>query len=288
MMIIETRELTKIYRHQVAVNHVNLKIAKGSLTALLGPNGAGKTTTMSMLTGLITPSSGQVVRTPGAKLSMVFQDSILDARLTVKQNLVTRSGLYKQLPNERVDQVVAATGLTSFVNQLYGKLSGGQRRRVDIARALLNQPDILFLDEPTTGLDIQTRKAIWKLLKSLLKTQQLTIILTTHYLEEADHADNVYIIDHGQVIANDTATAIKQRYSKNRLSLMTNHPQELLAHLPAELKYQTTPTGIVCWPADATSAITLLAQCSAWLTTFEYSPGNMNDAFLNLTGRKLR
>ncbi len=288
MMIIETQELTKIYRHQVAVNHVNLEIAKGSLTALLGPNGAGKTTTMSMLTGLITPSSGQIVRTPGAKLSMVFQESILDARLTVKQNLVTRSGLYKQLSKERVDQVVAATGLTSFVSQLYGKLSGGQRRRVDIARALLNQPDILFLDEPTTGLDIQTRKAIWKLLKSLLKTQQLTIILTTHYLEEADHADNVYIIDHGQVIANDTATVIKQRYSKNRLALMTDHPQKLLAHLPAELNYQETPTGIICWPAEAASAIKLLTQCSPWLTTFEYSPGSMNDAFLNLTGRELR
>lgn len=169
-MLIKTRELTKTFGSQIAVNHLNISVAEGSLTAILGPNGAGKTTAMSMLTGLLKPTSGTIEIAKDARISMVFQQSILDDNLTVKENLVVRSRLYKHSSRDYLDTLIKQVELTSLINQKYGSLSGGQRRRVDIARALINKPNVIFLDEPTTGLDIQTREAIWQLLHTLQET----------------------------------------------------------------------------------------------------------------------
>lgn len=287
-MLIQTKELTKAFGSKVAVNHLNISVEEGSLTAILGPNGAGKTTAMAMLTGLLKPTSGEVAIAKYTKVSMVFQQSILDDNLTVKENLMIRRGLYKDCSKEHVNQLIEQIELSKFVNQKYGSLSGGQRRRVDIARALINQPDVLFLDEPTTGLDIQTRKAIWALLHSLQKTRHLTIILTTHYLEEADHANEVYIIDHGNVIAEGSANEIKTSYSKNKLTIYTNQYEAILDAIPTVAAPQQTSDGITCWPEDSDQALYILTMVKGKITNFEYHSGTMNDAFLKLTGREMR
>ena len=166
-MILQAKHLTKRYGDHMAVDDIQLEFEKGSFNAILGPNGAGKSTTISMLIGLKKPTKGQIRYAPNTKIGVVFQASVLDEMLTVRENLTIRAQQYKEIVASRVDDLIHQLGLTAFQKQLYGTLSGGQKRRVDIARALLSQPDILFLDEPTTGLDIQTRKAIWDLLSRL-------------------------------------------------------------------------------------------------------------------------
>ena len=287
-VIIQAKGLTKVYQSKVAVNHVNLAIKEGSLTALLGPNGAGKTTTMSMLTGLLNPTDGTIQMKPKTKISMVFQQSILDNDLTVKENLTIRNKLYKRSNTSPVNALIEKVGLTEFINQKYWRLSGGQRRRVDIARALINQPDILFLDEPTTGLDVQTRLAIWGLLQSLQQNNNLTIILTTHYLEEADNADKVYIIDHGKVIASGSADAIKAKNSSSRLTIISKQADQLMALIPNRIVHTQVDHKIICLPANTDEALALLLEFRAYIKTFNYQDGTMDDAFLSLTGRKMR
>lgn len=212
-MILQAKGLTKNYGDHTAVKNINLEFKKGSFNAILGPNGAGKSTTISMLIGLKRATNGQIIYAPNTRIGVVFQASVLDEKLTVKENLAIRAQQYKGIKGGRVEDLINQLGLTAFQKQLYGTLSGGQKRRVDIARALLSNPDILFLDEPTTGLDIQTRKSIWDLLYRLQRDEGMTIILTTHYLDEADEADQLYIIDHGKVIAQGSAAEIKSEYA---------------------------------------------------------------------------
>ncbi len=218
-MILETRHLSKIYGNKRAVHDLNLQIEAGSFTAILGPNGAGKSTTIQMLTRLLQPTTGEILYNSNIKLGVVFQNSVLDDMLTVRENLDIRAGQYNMIDKGKVDSLIEQLGLKKFLTQLYGTLSGGQKRRVDIARALLNNPDVLFLDEPTTGLDIQTRKAIWELIHQLQIKEKMTVILTTHYLDEADDADMIYIVDHGQVIAKGSANQIKENYAQNFLKV---------------------------------------------------------------------
>ena len=176
-MLVETKNLSKVYGDKVAVNGLDVQIERGSFTAILGPNGAGKSTTIQMLIGLLQPTSGQICYAEKPRLGVVFQNSVLDARLTVLENLTIRAKQYKEMPAGRIERLVSQLALSAFAKQPYGTLSGGQKRRVDIARALLNSPDLLFLDEPTTGLDIQTRESIWSLLKQIQKEEQMTIVL---------------------------------------------------------------------------------------------------------------
>ena len=287
-MIIQTRELTKTYQSKVVVDHIDLAIKEGSLTALLGPNGAGKTTTISMLTKILNPTSGVIKMKPDIKISMVFQQSILDNDLTVMENLSIRNKLYKEAKSNHIDALIQKIGLTEFINQKYGRLSGGQRRRVDIARALLNQPDIIFLDEPTMGLDIQTRSAIWKLLHSLQSQNNLTIILTTHYLEEADNADEVYIIDHGKIIASGSADEIKTQNSSSKLVIVSEQADQLMALIPSKIIHTQINHKTICLKANSDEALSLLLKFRIFIKTFTYQEGTMDDAFLSLTGRKMR
>ncbi|NVY95919.1 ABC transporter ATP-binding protein [Lactobacillus sp. DCY120] len=287
-MIIQTSNLTKVYQTEIAVDHIDLKIKKGSLTALLGPNGAGKTTIISMLTGLLKPTVGIIKMKAETKISMVFQQSILDNDLTVRENLLIRNKLYKKSNVNYIDTLIDQVGLAQFIDRKYRQLSGGQRRRVDIARALLNQPDVIFLDEPTAGLDIQTRSAIWNLLYSFQHNNNLTIILTTHYLEEADNADKVYIIDRGKVIASGSATEIKAQNSNNKLTIVSEHADYLMKLIPGEINHTQFNHKIVCFPADSDEALTLLLKFRIYVKTFTYQDGTMDDAFLSLTGRKMR
>ena len=288
-MILQAKHLTKWYGNHMAVDDIQLEFEKGSFNAILGPNGAGKSTTISMLIGLKKPTKGQIRYAPNTKIGVVFQASVLDEMLTVRENLTIRAQQYKEIVASRVDDLIHQLGLTAFQKQLYGTLSGGQKRRVDIARALLSQPDILFLDEPTTGLDIQTRKAIWDLLSRLQKDEGMTIILTTHYLDEADEADQIYIVDHGKVIAQGSATAIKSQYASNILKIrfkeMKGLEKLLQTGMPVkeenELEY-------LFYPRTSLEAIEYLEKVREEIDSFEFRPGTMDDAFIALTGREVR
>lgn len=288
-MLVETKNITKVYGDKVAVNGLNIQIERGSFTAILGPNGAGKSTTIQMLIGLLQPTSGQIIYAEQAKLGVVFQNSVLDANLTVVENLQIRAKQYKQVATGKVEQLIEQLGLTSFAKQRYGTLSGGQKRRVDIARALLNSPDLLFLDEPTTGLDIQTRESIWKLLKDLQQKEKMTVVLTTHYLNEADDADKIYIVDHGQVIAQGSADQIKERYARNVLRILTQDLEDLKAALLTSCEWeQGKENEFFFYPETTQEALALLSQIGSYVEQFEFQAGTMDDAFMALTGREVR
>ena len=287
-MILQAKGLTKNYGEHIAVRNINLEFKKGSFNAILGPNGAGKSTTISMLIGLKRATNGQIIYAPNTRIGVVFQASVLDEKLTVKENLAIRAQQYKGIKGGRVEDLINQLGLTAFQKQLYGTLSGGQKRRVDIARALLSNPDILFLDEPTTGLDIQTRKSIWDLLYRLQRDEEMTIILTTHYLDEADEADQLYIIDHGKVIAQGSATEIKSEYASNLLKICFKDKQVekfLPKNMPVEKENEFEYS---LYPKSQLEAIDYLTQVREKIAGFEFRPGTMDDAFIALTGREVR
>lgn len=287
-MILQAKGLTKNYGEHIAVRNINLEFKKGSFNAILGPNGAGKSTTISMLIGLKRATNGQIIYAPNTRIGVVFQASVLDGKLTVKENLTIRAQQYKGIKGGRVEDLINQLGLTAFQKQLYGTLSGGQKRRVDIARALLSNPDILFLDELTTGLDIQTRKSIWDLLYRLQRDEGMTIILTTHYLDEADEADQLYIIDHGKVIAQGSATEIKSEYASNLLKICFKDKQVekfLPKNMPVEKENEFEYS---LYPKSQLEAIDYLTQVREKIAGFEFRPGTMDDAFIALTGREVR
>lgn len=287
-MYLETKSLTKVFGKQTAVDNLDLAIEKGSFTAILGPNGAGKSTTIEMLLGALSPTSGSIYyQTKKPQFGVVFQESVLDAELTVRENLQIRQKMAGTNEPETITKVITQLGLSEFANKRYGRLSGGQRRRADIARALLVQPEILFLDEPTAGLDIQTRKTIWQALTELRQQEDLTIVLTTHYLEEADQADMVFIIDHGKLIARGSADDLKHRYAKNQLLLQTEQLDKLKKHL---IQFEYLVVGadkVQITPADTRAALQILDQVGPLLTHFEYREGTIDDAFIALTGKEM-
>lgn len=288
-MLLETRHLSKVYDNKQAVNDLNLQIETGSFTAILGPNGAGKSTTIQMLTGLLQPTAGEILYDNPIKLGVVFQNSVLDDMLTVQENLEIRAGQYKDIDKGKVDNLVNQLGLQNFSTQLYGTLSGGQKRRVDIARALLNSPDILFLDEPTTGLDIQTRKAIWELIHQLQIKEKMTVILTTHYLDEADDADMIYIVDHGQVIAKGSANQIKEQYAQNFLKVFVTDTADFKEILKEEIPFEEVRMNELLIHSETTEkALEILTCGRSFIRQFEFRPGTMDDAFMALTGREVR
>ena len=218
-----------------------------------------------------------------AKVGIVFQDSLFDGALSVLDNLKIQAGLYRNISKERIDEVIKLTKLTALCKQKVDHLSGGQRRRVDIATSILHQPDILFLDEPTTGLDIQTRLAIWEMLEGMRQIENLTIFLTTHYLDEANFADNVYIIDDGNLIANGSAQALIQTYTKENLQIEAGQLSDICRVLG--LSEEKFP--MIIPVADAQAAISILNKIQPYVTTFTYQHGTMNEVFVALTGKEM-
>ena len=288
-MILETRHLSKIYGNKRAVHDLNLQIEAGSFTAILGPNGAGKSTTIQMLTRLLQPTTGEILYNSNIKLGVVFQNSVLDDMLTVRENLDIRAGQYNMIDKGKVDSLIEQLGLKKFSTQLYGTLSGGQKRRVDIARALLNNPDVLFLDEPTTGLDIQTRKVIWDLIHHLQMKEKMTVILTTHYLDEADDADMIYIVDYGQVIAKGSADQIKEQYAQNFLKVFVTNSADFKEIMEGNISFEEVrPNEFLIHPETTEMALGLLTRGRSFIRQFEFRPGTMDDAFMALTGREVR
>ena len=218
--IITISGLTKKFKDVTAVNDISLTVRRGTVFAFLGTNGAGKSTTINMLTTVLQPSAG-TARVAGYELGkddaniretigVVFQQSLLDPLLTVRENLHLRATFYEvKDTDKRIAELAKLIGLTDFLDRRYGKLSGGQRRRADIARALVHKPKLLFLDEPTTGLDPKSREDVWKTVMDLQATTGLTVFLTTHYMEEAERADDVYVISKGVIVAHDTPQALR-------------------------------------------------------------------------------
>ncbi len=274
------RGLTKRYGDVTAVDDVSFEVPPGDVFGFLGTNGAGKSTTIGALTTVIEPDAGTIsvaghdVRTEGdavrRSIGVVFQDSLLDAALTVRENLTVRARPYlgsTALIRERIESLTDLIDLGGFLDRRYGRLSGGQRRRADIARALLHDPEIVFLDEPTTGLDPASRQAVWYTIHELRERIGLTVFLTTHYLEETEEADRVCIIDRGRIIAEGTPDDLRARYSSSILTLVTAAGTERLS------------------VADAAEARGILAARGDGILDFEFRHGRMDDVFLALTGR---
>ena len=284
-MLIETFNLTKKYGEKLALNKVNLKINRGQLVAYLGTNGAGKSTTINILIGLLKPTSGTITYAKDLKIGVVFQNSVLDDVLTVKDNLYLRERMYRTFSKEWLEKLIGLIGIRSFLNQKYGTLSGGQKRRADIARALIDHPDILFLDEPTTGLDLQTRIVIWDLLQKLQKEQGLTIFLTTHYLEEAENADQMYILENGNVLAEGSAEEIKEKYAPNRLLIRLKQGQTFSTNFKQISK---SDNQIEIDGLNSNQVIDLLHKFEDKIDTFEYRKGSIDDAFIKIAGKELQ
>lgn len=282
-MLIRTKDLIKTFGDKTVIEHLNLEVEEGKLLAYIGTNGAGKSTTMKMLTGLLKPTSGEIELAADLKIGMVFQESVLDEELTVLDNLKSRQAFYRKQDKAWLEKLIHLTGLDAFLNQKYGTLSGGQRRRVDIVRALLNKPNLLFLDEPTTGLDIQTRRAIWEILHRLQREENLTIFLTTHYLEEAENADMAYIIDHGKVLAKGSAKELKETYSKPYLLVETS---DVAAFSDLDCK-RLGDGRLKIIVEDSAKALAILSDKRTVINDFDYVKANINDVFLNITGREM-
>lgn len=296
-MSIEVDGLVKSYRSVRAVDDVSFSVLDGQLFAFLGANGAGKSTTIGCLTTLLRADAGSMrvaghdVRTQAeavrAAIGVVFQRSLLDDGLTVRENLRLRATL-SRVPRgrfaSRLAELSALIELDEVLDRPYGRLSGGQRRRADIARALLHEPATLFLDEPTAGLDPASRVAVWSAIARLRRDHGLTVFLTTHYMEETEEADQVCIIDAGRVVASGTPTQLRARYSRSILSITTSDPAGLLADAgPAAASVEIDGDVVRIAVAGADDARRILAAHGDRVRDFEFRHGRMDDVFLALT-----
>ncbi len=300
--IIEVEGLHKSYGSINAVNGLDFYVERGKLFAFLGPNGAGKSTTIDMICTFLKPDNGTVTVddfTLGKQdteirkiIGAVFQDGLLDELLTVEENLKIRGGFYG-LKGKKLKAAVAytaeTTGVTEILKRPYGKLSGGQRRRCDIARALINTPKILFLDEPTTGLDPQTRRYVWDTITEIRKKNDTTVFLTTHYMEEAACADYVIVIDKGEISARGTPSELKERYSNDRLVISSHKTAEISSILEAKGFAYTVLADTVTIPLPATlDSLPIIESCREHIESFEVVKGTMDDAFIAITGKEIR
>ncbi len=299
MGIIEVNRLNKRYGTVEAVNNISFSVEENSFFALLGPNGAGKSTTINILSSLLDFNTGEV-NIGGHKLGqedneirkiigVVFQGSMLDNLLTVKENLHVRAAFYGISSHEtdkRVEQINELLEIKPFYTMKYGNLSGGQKRKADIARALLNWPRILILDEPTTGLDPKSRRDIWELIHRLRLEKNITIFLTTHYMQEVQDANRVVIIDKGSIVAEGSSDELRSKYSHDRLKVAMNSDLENLLKIENRKYYLMNDTiNIVL--EDSFEGINLVNKYREYISSFEILKGNMDDVFLNITGREL-
>ena len=289
--------LNKCFGTVRAVNDLSFCVKKGELFAFLGVNGAGKSTTISMICGQLNADSGRIcvngrnVKSAGQEIKkeigVVFQDRVLDKPLTARENLKSRAALYDITGIDfdiRLQELIDIFALQEFIDRPVGKLSGGQRRRIDIARALIHRPRLLILDEPTTGLDPQTRKMIWSTIESLRMKEGLTVLLTTHYMEEAATASYVVIIDHGCIVAEGTPYELKNAYVKDSLSIygVTKEEVESLG-----MDYEEIRDGYRIAIPSPMAATKLIVDHASVFRDYEIVKGGMDDVFLSVTGKKL-
>lgn len=295
--IIEIEHLSKHFGEVKAVQDLSFKVKEGELFAFLGINGAGKSTTISIMCGQLAKDSGSVKicdtdldkdsNTIKRSLGVVFQSSVLDKALTVKDNLESRAALYGINGAEfksKLSELARLLDFEDLLKRTVGKLSGGQRRRIDIARALLHDPKILILDEPTTGLDPQTRKILWDAISMLRKERKMTVFLTTHYMEEASDADYVVILDSGKIAAEGTPHQLKNEYTGDFITLygVSENELDVLQH-----KYEKVGTAYRVAVENTAVATELILKHPTLFNDYEIVKGKMDDVFLAVTGKKL-
>lgn len=299
--IISVKDLSKSYQEIKAVQNISFLIKRGEFFSFLGVNGAGKTTTIRILAGLLAKDVGSVfidgldIEKNGdqikKKIGIVFQNSVLDESLSVRENLLSRGALYgiaKGALHQRITDLIQLLNLDNILKRQVKTLSGGQKRRVDIARALIHQPSVLFLDEPTTGLDPQNRQIVWDILSQLRLKQHLTIFLTTHYMEETENSDHVIIIDEGRIVAEGTPRDLKNRFTHNYLYI--HHAEDPAingALLHSQLTYEYSGDHYRVTFSDSQSVTDFIIQYHDLFVDYEVVRGNMDDVFLQVTGKKL-
>ena len=307
--IIRIDHLNKTFGDVKAVNDLSFRVKKGELFAFLGVNGAGKSTLLRMAAGVIKPDEGEILVDQEPKdsgtvqikgidnqrageqtkrlIGVVFQDSVLDKPLTVKENLKSRAALYGitgQAFEKRLQELLDILDFGDYLNRPVGKLSGGQRRRIDIARALLHRPEILILDEPTTGLDPQTRQVIWNVIEKLRIEEQMTVFLTTHYMEEAANASYVVILDKGSIVAEGTPYELKNRYVQDTISVYGVSETQIKS---LHYDYKKVRDGYRIKVDNTSEATKLIVEHQELFRDYEVVKGGMDDVFLAVTGKTL-
>ena len=295
--IIEINHLNKTFGDIKAVQDLSFRVKEGELFAFLGVNGAGKSTTINILCGQLSKDSGSVNicgsdldASPDSikrSIGVVFQNSVLDKELSVRDNLASRAALYGIKGKDFQNRLEELANLLEFKNLLkrpVGKLSGGQRRRIDIARALLHKPKILILDEPTTGLDPQTRNLLWQVIGNLRKDDNMTVFLTTHYMEEAADADYVVILDSGRIAAEGTPLELKNAYTGDFITIY-GEDEEQIKKLDAP--YKPIRDAFRVSVANTAAATELILKYPEVFKDYEITKGKMDDVFLAVTGKNL-
>ena len=300
--IIKVSNLKKHFQEVNAVDDISFQVQRGQLYGLLGVNGAGKTTTINILCTLLSKSSGEVNicgyrlgkdnREIRKKIGIVFQENSLDDRLTVKENLIIRASLYNKSTKiilENLNRVSEVLGLEDFLNRRFSKLSGGQKRRCEIARALMNTPELLFLDEPTTGLDPHTRQNVWKSIESLRNELGMTVFLTTHYMEEVAKAQEIAIMDAGKIIAVGSPHQLKQQYASDILNLVPNNRDKIISYLSENnYPFEQRSNHLQVYIPDSLHGLKILDVVRDYLSSFEVIQETMDDVFLNITGKNIK
>jgi len=295
--ILKVSNIKKTFKDIKAVDDVSFFVKRGSLFAFLGQNGAGKSTTIKMITTLLSKDHGEVMLNDRNdedyirnKIGVVFQENVLDDLLTVKENLMLRGTFYikeKALVEERYSQLVKELNLESLENQRFKTLSGGQKRRVEIARALFSNPELLILDEPTTGLDPETRIIVWDVIEKLRSEKGITVFLTTHYMEEAANADFVTIIHKGKIVAEGTPSTLKNQYSKDYFKVIPNNKEELIKYLNKQQRtFNKVADQYYVEINSSKDAITLIVDIKDNIKSFEVTKGTLDDVFVNVVGEQ--
>ena len=296
--IIEISNLDTSFGEVHAVNDLSFHVQRGELFAFLGVNGAGKSTTISIMCGTLAKDKGKVIidgldidhdiAKISRELGVVFQTSVLDNKLTVLDNLLSRAslyGIYGKEAKTRINELAEILDFSNLLGRVVGKLSGGQKRRIDVARALIHRPKILILDEPTTGLDPQTRQTLWHVIENLRKSENMTVFLTTHYMEESADADYVVILDSGKISAEGTPLELKNKYTGDYITLY-NADQTHLVELGFSVQ-KVSDSVCRIEVKNTQEARDLIASHKDLFVDFEVTKGKMDDVFLAVTGKKL-
>lgn len=295
--IIEIKDLHKSFKDVKAVDGLSFSVKKGEFFSFLGVNGAGKSTTISIMCGTLAKDEGQVfidgkdiekdLSLIKSEIGVVFQNSVLDSNLSVYDNLYFRASLYnikKEDFKKRLDELADILEFKDLLKRKVSKLSGGQRRKIDIARALFHHPKILILDEPTTGLDPKTRKLLWKIINDIRLQEEMTVFLTTHYMEEAADSDYVVILDKGKMIASGTPLELKNKYTGDFITVYNANEEDIKA---LNLPYKKIRDAIRISVNNTENARDLIIKHPDLFVDFEITKGKMDDVFLSVTGKKL-
>ncbi|MBV4418959.1 ATP-binding cassette domain-containing protein [Clostridium tyrobutyricum] len=300
--IIQVKNFTKKYGSFTAVDNISFNVESGSIFAFLGPNGAGKSTTINTLCTIVNKTAGELLinghevskdkSKVRSDIGIVFQESTLDSKLTIEENIKFHCEFYnvpKSEIKERIDFVLDLVDLADWRKAPVKSLSGGMKRRVEIARGLVHYPKVLFLDEPTTGLDPQTRSNIWNYIYKLQKEKNITIFLTTHYMDEAEICSRVAIMDHGKIVAYDTPGNLKKQYTCNttRIKVIDNDP--LIGYLKLNnIKYVLKDNIFTIHSTELKNILDMVSRFKNSINDFETSKGTLNDVFLYITGKEIK